>query len=128
MQSFLDHPNQVLASECHEDRSAFRLTGNQMSRLASLLQDQLEEMHRRLGHNEELFRSLAEDASVDGIERQAARHAAEQDFESIQATNVAIAAMGAGAYGLCVTCETPIPFERLEAIPATQTCVVCPDA
>jgi hypothetical protein len=31
----------------------------------------------------------------------------------------------AGVYGACVTCQSPIAFDRLSVIPETQTCVRC---
>ena len=32
-----------------------------------------------------------------------------------------------GAYGLCSDCGTAIPYERMEAVPATRRCVSCQD-
>lgn len=37
----------------------------------------------------------------------------------------ALARMDAGTYGLCITCEQPIPIERLEAIPQAVECLDC---
>ena len=31
----------------------------------------------------------------------------------------------AGIYGACLICRSPIPYERLEVIPETKTCVDC---
>jgi RNA polymerase-binding transcription factor DksA len=33
--------------------------------------------------------------------------------------------IAAGTYGICILCRGPIPFERLEVIPETGTCVRC---
>ena len=33
--------------------------------------------------------------------------------------------LDAGVYGICTTCGTPIARERLDALPATPTCVDC---
>lgn len=33
--------------------------------------------------------------------------------------------LDAGTYGICIECDLPIPPERLEALPATPTCVAC---
>lgn len=30
-----------------------------------------------------------------------------------------------GTYGMCLQCRSPIPFERLEAVPETATCIGC---
>ena len=37
----------------------------------------------------------------------------------------ALVKLDAGYYGVCETCEGPIPFERLDAIPAVRNCVSC---
>ena len=37
----------------------------------------------------------------------------------------ALERLAAGAYGLCVACEQPIPRARLEAIPEAERCVRC---
>jgi RNA polymerase-binding transcription factor DksA len=37
----------------------------------------------------------------------------------------AVAHVGAGTYGSCVTCGGPIHPARLAARPATETCVTC---
>ncbi|MER2129254.1 TraR/DksA C4-type zinc finger protein [Solibacillus sp.] len=41
-------------------------------------------------------------------------------MEKIQ---VALQALGNGAYGKCIECDKPIPFERLEAMPTALTCI-----
>lgn len=119
MQSFIDHPSRgdVVAS----------LTAEQLVQLKGELEVFLDEQRERLQRNEELFRALAADSSVDGIEREAARRAAEQAYASIQETNRALEHMDDGSYGSCVGCGRTIPFERLEAVPRTRTCVACPD-
>jgi DnaK suppressor protein len=37
----------------------------------------------------------------------------------------ALRRMAAGTYGICVGCRSPIPYERLSAIPETTLCVRC---
>lgn len=37
----------------------------------------------------------------------------------------ATARLAAGTYGHCLRCEEPIPAERLEALPAAETCLGC---
>jgi DnaK suppressor protein len=37
----------------------------------------------------------------------------------------ALSRLDAGTYGVCESCESPIPFERLEAIPTARSCVSC---
>jgi hypothetical protein len=31
----------------------------------------------------------------------------------------------AGIYGTCLVCRSPVPYEHLEVLPETQTCVRC---
>jgi len=38
---------------------------------------------------------------------------------------LAIRRIEGGDYGRCEVCGTPIPDERLEALPTTRTCVAC---
>ena len=119
MQSFIDHQSRgdVAAS----------LTTEQLDHLKAELEAFLDEQRARLQRHEELFRALAADSSVDGIEREAARRAAEQAYASIQETNRALEHMNDGTYGSCIGCGRSIPLERLEAVPRTRTCVACPD-
>jgi RNA polymerase-binding transcription factor DksA len=37
----------------------------------------------------------------------------------------AVARIAAGTYGRCLRCGGPIPPERLEALPAAETCLAC---
>lgn len=45
---------------------------------------------------------------------------AEKELEEI---NAALHAIAEGTYGICSHCGRDIPFERLQAIPATDTCI-----
>lgn len=38
----------------------------------------------------------------------------------------ALARLAAGSYGTCASCEQPIPYGRLIAMPETTRCVTCP--
>lgn len=118
MQSFVDHPS--------HGNVATLLTTEQLDQLKAELEAFLDEQRERLQRNEDLFRALAADTSVDGIEREAARRAAEQAFAAIRETNRALGEMSDGTYGFCIDCGRSIPFERLEAVPRTRTCVACP--
>lgn len=120
MQSSIDHRAR--------SRAALHLTDEQVSGILAALQDIADEHRRRLEENEELFRSLVTDASVDAAERQAARVAASHAFDVCQQASRALAALEDGSYGRCASCAQPIPFERLEALPLTDSCVACPHA
>lgn len=127
MRSFLDHPSHGLASRPTVPVAAEKLSSDQVDELAAMLGGLLDEHRRRLADNEDLFRTLTDDSSVDADERRSARLRAEQEFDAIQATKMALAALEDGVYGLCVVCGRSIPFERLEMLPRTRTCVVCPE-
>ena len=47
--------------------------------------------------------------------------------EALEDIESALRLIGEGAYGSCSVCETAIPYERLEAVPATRRCVSCQD-
>ena len=44
---------------------------------------------------------------------------------ALDAVNAALARMRAGTYGRCVTCDDPIPAERLVALPEAARCIEC---
>lgn len=50
------------------------------------------------------------------------REAASSEIQDI---DEALQRIGEGAYGLCDTCDKPIPKERLEAIPYARLCLLC---
>jgi DnaK suppressor protein len=45
--------------------------------------------------------------------------------EEIAALDRATSRLGAGTYGRCASCGCEIPDARLEALPATETCLSC---
>ena len=47
--------------------------------------------------------------------------------EALDEIEEALRLIDQGAYGLCSVCGTPIPYERLEAVPATRRCMSCQD-
>lgn len=119
MQSSLDQSSR--------DNVPLSLTANQLDQLRATLETLRDDQGDRLRRAEELFRALVADHLVDASERAAARREATEIFASIQETNRALEKIQDGTYGTCVGCGRPIPFERLEAVPRTQTCVACPD-
>jgi hypothetical protein len=46
-------------------------------------------------------------------------------IEEAESIRSALVKLDAGYYGICETCEQPIPFERLDAIPSVRNCVPC---
>jgi DnaK suppressor protein len=49
----------------------------------------------------------------------------DRDLEELQDVEAALARMAQGAYGACVNCGEPIPFERLSAHPTAKRCQPC---
>lgn len=49
----------------------------------------------------------------------------DRDLEELQDVEAALARMAQGAYGACVNCGEPIPFERLLAHPTARRCQPC---
>lgn len=116
MQPTTDHPT---------DSADLRLTPTQVDRLRADLLVIVDEHRRRAEENEDLFEALAGDGSTEASVRQSARQAAAEAAAIEEDARRALHAIEDGTYGWCVGCERPIPFERLEAIPMTDTCVSC---
>lgn len=51
----------------------------------------------------------------------------ERAREELRALDAASERLAAGTYGVCVRCGRPIAEERLDALPATPTCIRCAD-
>jgi RNA polymerase-binding transcription factor DksA len=45
--------------------------------------------------------------------------------KDLEALERAAERLAAGTYGSCLTCGSPIPDARLEALPAAETCLAC---
>ena len=73
--------------------------------------------------------------SADGIgETEHVAHAEQVDLservaamtiEALNRVDAALERLGAGAYGICVSCGGPIASARLEALPAAEMCIGC---
>ena len=48
-----------------------------------------------------------------------------RDVNELRAVELARRRLERGAYGECVTCGYPIPFERLQAMPTAERCAPC---
>jgi RNA polymerase-binding transcription factor DksA len=49
----------------------------------------------------------------------------ENEQETLELVNEALARLDKGNFGLCVECNGPIPKPRLQAIPYTRHCIAC---
>jgi RNA polymerase-binding transcription factor DksA len=77
--------------------------------------------------NEVTAETLRGQRDVDSIlEREIAEASAQRAREAVEDIDAALAKMAGGTYGACEACRSPIPVERLEAIPHARTCVACP--
>jgi len=62
------------------------------------------------------------------LERELAETSATRFMVALLEARVALRRLDEGSYGICEVCATPIPYERLEAIPHALRCVSCPAA
>jgi DnaK suppressor protein len=70
--------------------------------------------------------SLTGQRDVDSIlEREIADASAVRAREALEEIDRALAGIAAGSYGVCESCGTTIPVERLEAVPHARFCVLC---
>jgi RNA polymerase-binding transcription factor DksA len=70
--------------------------------------------------------ALTGQRDVDSIlEREIADASAVRAHDAVEAIDGALAAIAAGSYGVCESCGTSIPVERLEAVPHARFCVAC---
>ena len=59
------------------------------------------------------------------VERDLIAKLGTQARQSLAEVDAALARIDAGTYGVCTSCEVAIPVERLEARPASSSCVPC---
>ena len=63
----------------------------------------------------------ARDEEADEVEEYEVRLASQDSMETrLLLVNKALAQMKTGAYGICLKCKKPIPYERLRANPAAE--------
>ncbi|HSJ37063.1 MAG TPA: TraR/DksA C4-type zinc finger protein [Planococcus sp. (in: firmicutes)] len=106
------------------------MTDQQMKQLKKQLTDQLETLKDRVEHTEEFQRTELSnydnhpaDNATELFDQErgiALTHFKEEEIEDIKA---ALAAMEEGTYGVCAVCGKEIPYERMEALPMTLTCI-----
>ena len=96
----------------------------------ALLRARLEEL---TAHLDQLRREIMIDDEVDDEATQAYRSnnrefvmtTMEREIRNVSEIEQALARIAKNEYGVCVTCEIPIPDKRLQAIPWTRLCVDC---
>ncbi len=96
------------------------------ARLRELLVAESREQAVRWAQHEALVAQLRGLTDVDSLlERELAEAGAARAREALSDIEHALERLDAGTYGTCEECGIAIPFERLEAIPATRFCVAC---
>jgi DnaK suppressor protein len=65
------------------------------------------------------------DATSYAVGRMTDAYQARTIYATVADIDQALDRLDAGTYGRCVTCETAIPSERLEAVPWAALCVPC---
>lgn len=65
------------------------------------------------------------DATAYAVERMTDAYQARTIYATVTDINEALERIEAGTYGRCVSCDYPIPDERLEAVPWAALCVPC---
>ena len=68
------------------------------------------------------------DGTSEAVERISTTATARSIAASIREIDIALERFESGEYGVCEVCGEPIPAERLEARPATTTCMECATA
>lgn len=58
-------------------------------------------------------------------DREMALHSLDQKSRLVHDLQLGLAAIADGTYGVCASCEEPIPRRRLEAVPWARLCVPC---
>lgn len=91
-----------------------------------------EALLRRVAASEEEMADLEAPGPGDSTDHAASRSMATlmsrlagQEKRELDEVSAALRRLGAGAYGVCVTCREPITVARLRAVPAARFCVRC---
>jgi RNA polymerase-binding transcription factor len=65
------------------------------------------------------------DAALDSVQDEISSQLAEVESRELAQIEKALERMREGQYGLCETCEVPIPMARLNALPYATMCIKC---
>jgi len=65
------------------------------------------------------------DAALDSVQDEISSQLAEVESRELAQIENALERMRGGQYGLCETCEIPIPMARLNALPYATMCIKC---
>jgi DnaK suppressor protein len=110
--------------------------GTYLARVASSLEDRRRRLTDELARLTEPpeqgagigFGKRVGDGTSEAVERLSTTATARSIAASIREIDVALERFEKGLYGVCEVCGGRIPAERLEALPATSTCMQCAQA
>jgi DnaK suppressor protein len=103
------------------------LSPDAFDRLRSLLVAGSAAEAARFTEHQAMVDQLRDHTDADSVlERELAEAGAARAREAMTDIEDAIQRLESRTYGFCESCGTPIPFERLEAIPSARSCVACP--
>ena len=103
------------------------LTPDALARLRAVLVSDLDVQHAQRIDHEAAAVQLRDHTDADSVlERELAEAGATRAREAVEDIQHALRRLADGTYGSCESCGAPLPFERLEAVPAARTCVACP--
>lgn len=112
------------------------LTADQLAYLKDVLDKRHEELREELAREmaaREGFTEVAAaipdpgDSSFANLEVDLGNAAVTRDITELRAIEAARQRMENGTYGDCVSCETEIPYKRLEVQPTAERCAPCQD-
>ena len=117
------------------------LTAGQHALLETALQQQLQQLDRRLAdhlggttraeHARSVLQQDGDDAPQRDAERELDQALGDRDTVALGEVSAALARLrdrDAGRYGLCAACDAEIPFDRLKVEPWALRCVACQTA
>ncbi|MGD2067069.1 MAG: TraR/DksA C4-type zinc finger protein [Gemmatimonadota bacterium] len=112
------------------------LTDDQLTELRDELERQLARLERSMELTDEAARPVELDQQAVGrlsrmdslISQGMAQKLQDRERARLSALLDAFRRLEEGAYGVCSTCDGPIPFGRLAIVPETSTCAACSDA
>jgi len=95
-------------------------------RTSHLSHDQLERLRQLLlnEYNTQQARAVELQDPVD-LEPDLAEVLLARCNDAMVEIDAALARIAAGSSGLCLSCQSAIPYERLEIVPAADRCVIC---
>lgn len=110
-----------------------RLTPEQVEELRAELERAIAKLERSMKTTRRAARPVRLDQTsvgrlsrMDAIQNQSlTRGLQEREQARLATLTEALERLDAGSYGICNTCRSPIPFERLALFPETQTCSAC---